>query len=65
MFHPIIFQIHILYTSFFHGHYQIDYPEKFGGKFKRALLTPTIMEKVALPGGYFPAALVNITSGFL
>ena len=25
----------------------------------------TIMEKVALPRGYFPAALVNITSGFL
>ena len=26
---------------------------------------PTIMEKVALPRGYFPAALVNITSEFL
>ena len=43
------------------GHYQI-----IQKSFEKNLSTlPIIMEKVALPRGYFPAALVNITSGFL
>ena len=43
------------------GHYQI-----IQKSFKKNLSAlSTIMEKVALPRGYFPTALVNITSGFL
>ena len=61
MFHPIIFQIHIYsYTS-----YTIWMTIIQKGFKKNLSALSTIMEKVALPRGYFPAALVNITSGFL
>ena len=54
MFHPIIFQIHILLSFIWMKSFK-----------KNLSALSTIMEKVALPRGYFPAALVNITSGFL
>ena len=63
MFHPIIFHIHILISFIWP---LSDYPERLQKFWALPTFSlPTIMKKVALPHGYFPAALVNITSGFL